>query len=87
MILDVFFLLWVEGPVLQIVRRTTVSLIKWEYLDYQKDLRKGNAGLGFVPINNIPDTANTVLCKQRWSESFETLIYCGKEKTLSVFFI
>ena len=72
---------------LQIVMGTMIPLIKWEYLDYQKDPDEREHWFSIIPRNNLPDTANIVVWERHWSESFETLIYYGKEGALSVFFI
>ena len=72
-------ILCVENVVLQILMETTIPWIKWENLDYQKDLEERKRWFKIIPKNNIPGTATTVACQQHWSESFETLIYYGKE--------
>ena len=78
MILDVL-LLWVENVALKIVKRTTIRWIKWEYLDYQKDAEERLHWFSILEI--IHETQLPLFaCEQRWSESFETQIYCGKER-------
>ena len=72
---------------LQIVMGTMIPLIKREYLDYQKGPEERERWFRIVSRNNIRDTANIVVWGRRWSESSETLIYYGKERALSVFFI
>ena len=49
---------------LQIVAGTAILLIKWEYLDCQKDPEEMECCFTIIPRNNrnnIPDTANTVV--------------------------
>ena len=77
-ILDVL-LLWVENVALKIVKRTTICWIRWEYLDYQKDAEERLHWFSILEI--IHETQLPLFaCEQRWSESFETQIYCGKDR-------
>ena len=79
MILLDLLLLWVEYVV------TMITLIKREYFDYRKDLEERERWFSIIP--EIIDTANIVVWERHWAQSFESLIYYGKETALSVIFI
>ena len=66
----------IMGRLLQIVMGTMIPLIRSEEKEHW---------FRIIPRNNIPDTTNIFVWHR--SEGFETLIYYGKERALSVFFI
>ena len=49
-------------------------------LSNEKDPQKREHWFSIIPRKNIPATATTVVCEQHQSESFQTLIYYGKER-------
>ena len=70
---------------LQIVMGTTILLIKWEYLDYQKDPEERETGLGLYP-EIIYQTQLTLLygsdTGQNVLKLWFTLIYSDLRKSL-----
>ena len=70
---------------LQIVMETMILLIKWEYLDYQKDPEEKETGLGLYP-EIIYQTQLTLLHESGTGQNilklWFTLIYSDLRKSL-----